>query len=196
MSVLEQNKDQVDVAAILERLTQDEDPQVNKSLQNKFFTSVCRYQHSFENNVYDVTEAERDKDGNIVKPQIVNARSTSGNVNEVTTKARAVIVRSIMEALADRSREYDVEKNKYNGSEEKKAIEKEISQLSNITIDVNKFKERLTDLLKKMYQVDGFGMFVEGDQELKQSVDMLMRFLVEMVGFPKLRLILLRMYLI
>lgn len=179
MSVLEQNKDQVDVAAILERLTQDEDPQVNKSLQNKFFTSVCRYQHSFENNVYDVTEAERDKDGNIVKPQIVNARSTSGNVNEVTTKARAVIVRSIMEALADRSREYDVEKNKYNGSEEKKAIEKEISQLSNITIDVNKFKERLTDLLKKMYQVDGFGMFVEGDQELKQSVDMLMRFLVE-----------------
>lgn len=30
-----------------------------------------------------------------------------------------------------------------------------------------------------MYQVDGFGMFVEGDQELKQSVDMLMRFLVE-----------------
>lgn len=179
MSVLEQNKDQVDVAAILERLTQDEDPQVNKSLQNKFFVSVCRYQHSFENNVYDVTEAERDKDGNIVKPQVINARSTSGNVNEVTTKARAVIVRSIMEALADRSREYDVEKNKYNGSEEKKAIEKAISQLSNITIDVNKFKERLTDLLKKMYQVDGFGMFVEGDQELKQSVDMLMRFLVE-----------------
>lgn len=179
MSVLEQNKDQVDVAAILERLTQDEDPQVNKSLQNKFFASVCRYQHSFENNVYDVTEAERDKDGNIVKPQVINARSTSGNVNEVTTKARAVIVRSIMEALADRSREYDVEKNKYNGSEEKKAIEKAISQLSNITIDVNKFKERLTDLLKKMYQVDGFGMFVEGDQELKQSVDMLMRFLVE-----------------
>jgi hypothetical protein len=84
-----------------------------------------------------------------------------------------------MEVLADRSREYDVEKNKYNGSEEKKAIEKAISQLSNITIDVNKFKERLTDLLKKMYQVDGFGMFVEGDQELKQSVDMLMRFLVE-----------------
>ena len=31
----------------------------------------------------------------------------------------------------------------------------------------------------KMYQEDGFGMFVEGDQELKQSVDMLMRFLVE-----------------
>jgi hypothetical protein len=84
-----------------------------------------------------------------------------------------------MEALADRSREYDVEKNKYNGSEEKKAIEKAISQLSNITIDINKFKERLTGLLKKMYQVDGFGMFVEGDQELKQSVDMLMRFLVE-----------------
>lgn len=179
MHVLEQNKDQVDVAAVLEHLTKDDDPQVNKSLQSKFFTSVCRYQHSFENNVYDVTEAEIDKNGKVVKPQVVNARSTSGNMNEVTTKARAVIVRSIMEALADRSRDYDNDKNKYNGSEERKAIEKAISQLSNITIDVNKFKERLTDLLKKMYQIDGFGMFVEGDQELKQSVDMLMSFLVE-----------------
>lgn len=177
MQVLRQNADQSDVASVLEHLTQDSDPQVNKSLQNKFFTSVCRYQHSFENNVYEVNEAETDKDGNVVKPATVNARSVSGNMNEVTTKARAVVVRSIMQALAERSNTYD-ETNKYNGAADKKALETAIRDLSKFTT-TQKVREKVELILKKMYQINGFGMFVEGDQDLKQSVDMLMNFLTE-----------------
>jgi len=45
-------------ASIYNTLTQSKDGIVNKSLQNKFFTSVCRYKHNFENNSYDVQREE------------------------------------------------------------------------------------------------------------------------------------------
>lgn len=180
MDVLHENRDQADVASVLELLTQDEDPQVNKSLQNKFFTSVCRYQHSFENNVYEVTEKETDSEGNVIKPSNITARSVSGNMNEISTKARAIIVRSIIEALANRSQTYS-DTNKYDGTKHKNAIERLIKSLSNFSeiTPAQKITDRVTEILKEMYQVNGFGMFVEGDTDLKQSVDMIMSYLLD-----------------
>lgn len=171
--VLDKNKDQADVASVLEFLTQSKDPTVNKSLQNKFFTSVCRYQHNFENNVYEIEEKTDIVDGVSVQRTEVNARSVSGNVNEITEKARTVIMKSISDALASRGINYGAE-NKYDAKQAKDAIAKAILLLKNSEVNKEATRQKVLNLLTLHYHYNGFGMFVDGDSDLKQSTDMLM----------------------
>lgn len=179
MKVLEQNLSTMpEVQSVYEHLkiTKDDNEHsatAKRSLQNKFFTSVCRYQHNFENNVYEVTEPETDKEGKVTRPMKVIARSANGNIDEVASKVRKVVMSSMIEALAERSRMY-TGSNKYNAKENKENIEKQIKKLESYTT-IDNIRKQLELVLSEMYKVNGFGMLVEGDSNLKQSVDIIMR---------------------
>ena len=157
-------------ASIYATLTQSENTLVNKSLQNKFFTSVCRYRHNFENNSYDVTE---DKDGvTRVQGQIKN-----GNLEEVTTKARNNIMRTMANALSERTRE-----TAYNPSKESNRLSIAINGISGITENVQRFKEKIIELLKVSDEINGFGVFLPDDIDYKQTAEMLVNYCLDKDG--------------
>ncbi len=173
MEILKENavKDS-SVQAVYEYLTQDDDPEVNQALQNKFFTSTCRYRHSFENTTY---EQEFDEYGNVVA---VTARSYNGNMNETTTKVRYALIRQITSALINRATRPD--NNQYksaNAKQAKEAISKLINALAGVKYNKGELTKRLAELLKLSYEVNGFGMLVDGDYDLSQSVDMIMSYI-------------------
>ena len=154
-------------ASIYNILTQSEDGLVNKSLQNKFFTSVCRYKHNFENNSYDVTQEEQE-DGSIVTHVIGHVKN--GNVEEVTTKARNNIMRSVSATLAARIQATDF--NVKDASNSILAAVKAIGGISNIS----NFKAKVIELLKTSYDVNGFGLFLPDDTDFTQTAEMIVNY--------------------
>lgn len=154
-------------ASIYNILTQSEDGLVNKSLQNKFFTSVCRYKHNFENNSYDVTQEEQE-DGSVVTHVIGHVKN--GNVEEVTTKARNNIMRSVSATLAARIQAKDF--NVKDASNSILAAIKAIGGISNIS----NFKAKVIELLKTSYDVNGFGLFLPDDTDFTQTAEMIVNY--------------------
>lgn len=166
----ELSKEDSAAASIYATLTQSENNLVNKSLQNKFFTSVCRYRHNFENNSYDVTE---DKDGvTRVQGQIKN-----GNLEEVTTKARNNIMRTMANALSERLRDTD-----YKSSKESNRLLVAINGIGGITENVQRFREKVIELLKVSDEINGFGVFLPDDIDYKQTAEMLVNYCLDRNG--------------
>lgn len=154
-------------ASIYATLTQSSDEIVNKSLQNKFFTSVCRYRHNFENNSYEV-EQEEQTDGTVVTH--VQGQIKNGNVEEVTSKARNNMLRSMAATLAARIQSTD-----YNSKQATDTINKAIKALTGIS-NVSTFREKLIQLLQVSYDINGFGLFLPDDIDFKQTAEMLVNY--------------------
>ena len=86
-------------------------------------------------------------------------------------------MRTMANALSERTRE-----TAYNSSKESNRLSIAINGISGITENVQRFKEKIIELLKVSDEVNGFGVFLPDDIDYKQTAEMLVNYCLDKDG--------------